>query len=365
MYLMTRSDRDARRMVLIPLIGTLLGPIIWFIPSMAATILHPNLAAEFPMLKQPHEAAFLSVSMDVMPRGLLGLLLSAMLGATVTSMDAGLNKNVGIAIRSLYKPVFAPHASEKHLLVAGKICTLIFGAIIILLALTVNKFRNTNLFDFVNQLAANCLMPLALPLILGLFHRRTPGWSAWSTGVVAGLVSWGLAWLLDAGAAPHRYAHIESAATAFGLAASPSLARLLPWLRGLNGDEATYLKLAVTTLGGTVLVGTCWYFLTSLFYSRTSAESQARVGEFFQRLDTPVDHRGGEGVQTVLYKLLGWLCVVYGAFIVALTLIPNPPVGRLCFVFCGGAILFVGAALVRASKRRGAAGASVAAATQD
>ena len=35
-------------LVLIPLFGTLLGPIIWFIPSMAATILHPNLAAEYP-----------------------------------------------------------------------------------------------------------------------------------------------------------------------------------------------------------------------------------------------------------------------------------------------------------------------------
>ena len=58
MYLMTRSDRDARRMVLIPLLGTLVGPLIWFIPSMAATILHPNLATEFPALKQPQEAAF-------------------------------------------------------------------------------------------------------------------------------------------------------------------------------------------------------------------------------------------------------------------------------------------------------------------
>src|ERR1041385_4455645 len=159
MYLMTRSDRDARLMVLIPLFGTSLGPLVWFIPSMAATILHPNLAAEFPALKQPHEAAFLAVAMDVMPQGLLGLLLSAMLGATVTSMDAGLNKNVGIAIRSFYKPLFRPDASEAHLLLAGKICTLFFGAVIIALALTVNKFRSRNLFDFVNQLAANLLTP--------------------------------------------------------------------------------------------------------------------------------------------------------------------------------------------------------------
>jgi len=182
MYLMTRSDRDARRMVLIPIIGMLVGPLIWFVPSMAATILHPNLAADFPALKQPHEAAFLSVAMDVMPQGLLGLLLSAMFGATVTSMDAGLNKNVGIAIRSFYRPVIKPQASEAHLLLAGKICTLAFGLIIIALALMVNMLRSTNLFDFVNQLAANLLTPLALPLIFGLFFKRTPGWSAFFAG---------------------------------------------------------------------------------------------------------------------------------------------------------------------------------------
>lgn len=330
MYLMTRSDKDARKMVLIPLIGTLLGPLVWFIPSMAATILHPNLAAEFPNLKQPHEAAFLSVSMEVMPQGLLGLLLSAMLGATVTSMDAGLNKNVGIAIRSFYKPIFKPLASEKHLLVAGKICTLIFGVIIIALALTVNKLRSTNLFDFVNQLAANLLMPLALPLIYGLFYKRTPGWSAWSTGLVAGLASW----LLGTYVTPELFQ------------------QWVGWETPLNGDEKTYLKLAITTLGGTVIVGSAWYFFTSLFYKSVPTEEQERVEKFFTNLHTPVDKHGVEGVQTAIYKLLGTLCMVYGAFILLLMAIPNKGTGRLAFLFCGGVMFGVGWVLFKVGKRK-------------
>ena len=329
MYLMTRSDRDARQMVLIPLVGTLIGPLIWFIPPMAATIMHPHLASEFPALKQPNEAAFLAVAMDVMPKGLLGLLLSAMLGATVTSMDAGLNKNVGIAIRSFYKPVVCPDASEKHLLVAGKICTLVFGAIIISLALLINNIRETNLFDFVNQLAANLLMPLALPLIYGLFYKRTPGWSAWSTGVVAGLASW----LLGTFVTPEMFQ------------------RLMGWSTPLNGDEATYLKLAITTLGGTVLVGSAWYFFTSFFYRAAPQAERDRIGQFFANLDTPVDKRGVEGVQTAIYKLLGTLCAVYGVFILSLTAIPNRPTGRLAFVFCGGAIFSAGSILLVKSKR--------------
>ena len=329
MYLMTRSDKDARRMVLIPLIGTLIGPLIWFIPSMAASIMHPNLAAEFPGLKQPHEAAFLAVSMDVMPKGLLGLLLSAMLGATVTSMDAGLNKNVGIAIRSLYKPLIRPNASEKHLLVVGKICTLLFGISIIVLAVFINDIRQTNLFDFLNQLAANLLIPLALPLIFGLFYKRTPGWSAWSTALVAGAASW---WL--------------------GKYFSPEVfQRWIGWARPLNGDEATYLKLAVTTLGGTVLVGSAWYFFTSLFYKFASAAERKRIDDFFAGLHTPVEKQGVQVVQTAIYKLLGSLCLVYGGFILVLVLIPNRFTGRLAFLFCGGVMFSAGAILFRKSKR--------------
>jgi Na+/proline symporter len=301
---------------------------------MAATILHPNLAVEFPALKQPHEAAFVAVALDVMPKGLLGLLLSAMLGATVTQMDAGLNKNVGICIRSLYKPIFNPKASEQHLLIAGKICTLIFGVIVIVFALLVNRFRDTNLFDFVNQLAANLIMPLALPLILGLFFKRTPGWSAWSTALVAGAASW-----------------------LIGRFISPALfQQWMGWAKPLNGDEKTYLLLGLTTLGGTVVVGTAWYFFTSLFYRSDPPEQQRAVDTFFENLRTPIAAVGAGGLQTSVYKLLGALCLVYGGFILLLILIPNPPVGRLCFLFCGGAMFAAGALLYRQGKRNETAG---------
>jgi len=330
MYLMTRSDRDARLMVLVPLIGFLIGPLIWFIPSMAATILHPNLAAEFPGLKQPHEAAFVAVALDVMPQGLLGLLLSAMLGATVTAMDAGLNKNVGICIRSLYRPMLRPHASEAHLLRAGKVCTLAFGVVIVGFALLVNRFRGTNLFDLVNQLAALFLIPFGLPLVLGLFYKRTPPWSAWSTGLVAA----GASALMGRWITPERFQ------------------QWMGWSQPLNGDEKTYLLLAVSTLGGTVLVGTTWYFLTSLFYRASPPEHRAQVDVFFENLRTPVAQQGVTGVQGKVYGLLGALCMVYGGFILLLVLIPNPPAGRLCFLFCGTVIFATGCILGWAARRR-------------
>ena len=67
-YLMAANDRHARKMVIIPLIGTLIGPLIWLIPPMAASILHSHsdMARRFPLLApHPEHAAYLATALDV------------------------------------------------------------------------------------------------------------------------------------------------------------------------------------------------------------------------------------------------------------------------------------------------------------
>lgn len=324
MYLMSRSDRDVRRMVLIPLIGSIIGPAIWMIPPLAATILHPHLGQEFPALRHPDEAAFVAMCLQVMPKGMMGLLICAMLGATLTSMDVALNKGVGIFIRSFYLPILNPQCPEKRLLILSKISTLIFGVLIVICALLINKWRTVNLFDFVNQVAASLTIPLATPLFFGLFYKRTPDWSAWSTGLVGFLASIVINFWFG-----HHLRDV------FG---------------PMRPQEHTYLLLAVTTFGDLFIAGG-WFFLTTLFYSDSPPAHRKRIDEFFHRLATPVAKVGVEDVQESIYRLLGLLCLVYGAFILLLLAIPNSFEGRLCFVFCGGAIFGAGAILYLISRR--------------
>jgi hypothetical protein len=124
------------------------------------------------------------------------------------------------------------------------------------------------------------------------------------------------------------------------------------WTTPLNGDEKTYLRLAVTTLGGTVIIGSAWYFFTSLFYQAAPAAEQERIEIFFTNLHTPVDQHGVVGVQTAVYKMLGALCLVYGVFILLLMAIPNAFTGRLAFLFCGGVMFGVGLVLWIAARRK-------------
>jgi SSS family solute:Na+ symporter len=254
----------------------------------------------------------------------MGLLICAMLGATLTSMDAGLNKGVGVFVRSFYLPIVNPRCSEKRLLVVSKICTLTFGVIVVGCALLVDRWRTMNLFDLVNQVAASLTIPLAIPLAFGLFYKRTPDWSAWSTGLVGFMVSsFANFWL----------AH-----------------HLTDFFGNVTAREQTYLLLAATSFG-TMIVGGSWFFLTSLFYEAGPAEDRARVEEFFLRLRTPVEKEGVADVQEQIYRLLGLLCLFYGAFILLLIFIPNSFVGRMCFVFCGGSIFGIGGVLYLISKR--------------
>jgi SSS family solute:Na+ symporter len=328
-YLMVKNDRDARRMVLIPLVGSLLGPVIWFIPAMSARITHPNLGVEFPLLQQPHEAAFVAVCQDVLPQGLLGLLICAMFGATLTSTDAGLNKSVGVFVRSFYKPILAPNCDERKLLAIGKLCTLVFGLIITTVAVVVSKFRTVGLFDLVNQLAASLTIPLALPLVFGFFHLKTPPWSAWTTAAI------GLA---------------VSLAVKFGVTAQ-SVQETMGWTTPLTPREAADALLTATVVANLVIAGG-WFFLTTLFYRSSSPDHQSRIAELAGRLQTPVVTSTSNSSEDLIYRLIGKLSVSVGAFILLLTLIPNSLLGRLCFIFCGGTITLVGLALLVVGKHR-------------
>jgi hypothetical protein len=128
--------------------------------------------------------------------------------------------------------------------------------------------------------------------------------------------------------------------------------QFMGWSEPLSKRETTDFVLAITT-GGTVVVGTAWYFFTSLFYKSSPAADRARTEKFFENLQTPLaTQTDSDGAQTTIYKLLGALCLVYGAFILLLTLIPNSLRGRLCFIFVGGVILGVGAILYSVSRRR-------------
>lgn len=311
----------------------LIGIAIWFIPPMAARILFPDLHALFPQLRNPGEAAFIAISRAVLPAGMMGLLVSGIFAATMSSMDSGLNKNAGIFVKNFFQPNFCPGCSDARLLRVGKISTLALGAIVILVALEMSHLHGVGLFLLMQRISILIATPVIVPLVLGLIVRNTPPWSAWSTVLV------GFCGSLLIG---HWFSP-EWAASLLGLRLPLSASATEFWVQGSG-------------FFGNVAVGTAWFLGTKLFWSRTSPAYRADIETFFVRLNTPVNFEREEGADAAIdgrqSSVIGWLCVVYGMFVTLLAVIPNPLSGRLAFVGCGGFVVTVGIALIASARSK-------------
>ena len=332
-YVRVKDDRHARGMVLLAgLPGlVLLLPLLTQLPSMCAAVLYPDLHQVFPQLKNPEEGAWLVMAFRVLPQGLLGLMVCAMFSAAADSADAALNSNAGFFVRNVYVRYIRPDASGRRQMVVGKLTTLCFGLIAIATGLLVNSLRSLNLFDLFQVLNAMLMPPMIVPMVLGLFIKRTPAWSGWST-VLVGLVA---------------------AVIAKGVFAAEWAQHLLGLERALNSREVVdsqYLFISAITW----TVSALW-FLGSIPLWRTSSEAHhQRVEELFGDLAKPVNHlaEGGENQDVMQYRIIGSLCLILGGFLLLCLAIPNPLRGRLAFLFIGGVLFGLGMVLWRVSVRK-------------
>jgi Na+/proline symporter len=329
-YLCARDTREAKRAALLAACLFVIGPIIWFIPPMTAAIQMPELAAIFPQVEKPSEAAFVAISAKLLPAGMMGILISGMFAATMSSMDTGLNRNAGIFVRNFYLPILRKDAGEKELVQVGKASTLVMGILVIGVALFLTKLKDLTLFDIMLQFGALIAMPLSIPLVLGVFYKRTPDWAAWST-VLLGMT---ISWLLK------NYFHPEW------------IASFLNIENGFTDRESNDL---VLISGIFVIVSVCsaWFFATRLFYKEKPDDCrQKEVEELFTDFHTPVavgnEPSGGSSDQQ--RRVLGFMAAAYGGFIAIMLFIPNDWFGRSSFAISGLVLGLIGWALIRRSR---------------
>lgn len=325
-YLCVKDGKQARKAALMAACLMFIGPFIWFIPPMAARIIQPDLSTVFPHLgDKAYEGAFVFIGLELMPVGMLGLLLCALFAATISSMDSGINRNAGIIVKNFYQPILHKKASPKALLITGKIVSAFFGFLIILSALAIRTIADLDLFEIMVLFGSLIAIPYAMPLVWGIFFKSAPRWAAW-TSLIVGLsfsafVKWGLdpAW--------------------FGY-------------ENLSGRESSDFLYIWSGLGN-IVVCSIWFFITVWIGKRINYKVDPDTEDLFKRMDTPVNlvGEGGEESDDMQARVLGMLCYVYGGFIGALGLIiPNTLSGRGCFFFCGFLIVIIGAVLHRASR---------------
>ena len=105
---------------------------------------------------------FLRFVLGFLPTGLIGLVLAAILSASMSSTSAELNALASTSVIDIYRRTIKKDGSEKHYLIASKIATIFWGAFAILFALFANQLGS--LIEAVNILGS-----LFYGTILGIF----------------------------------------------------------------------------------------------------------------------------------------------------------------------------------------------------
>jgi len=156
----------------------LISPFIWMLPPMIYRIVNPDLSG------LENEGAYLMMCKEVLPKGLIGLMLGGMVFATASSVNTTLNLAAAVFTNDLYRSI-RPDTKPKKLMFVAKSAVVVFGIITILVALMVPSAGG--IVEIVLSVGAVTGCSLYGPPIWALFSKYHTGRSIlWCT--ILGLV---------------------------------------------------------------------------------------------------------------------------------------------------------------------------------
>ncbi|QDU70743.1 sodium:solute symporter family transporter [Mucisphaera calidilacus] len=334
-YFAVKDGREARQAALLAAVMSFVGVFIWFIPPMAAAILIPD-QIEALSLKNAAEGSYALISMNLLPAGLTGVMVVAMFSATMSSMDSGLNRNAAIFTRDMYptlsRLVGMEPAEGKALLHIGQLFSCAFGFGIIALAYYFAQSEGKGVFQVMLDIGGLLTLPMFIPMLLAIFVRHVPWWSA-IFAVLAAFVPSSIAFL--SGKYPEYIDWL-----------TPYLPEFLGYMTDGNW---TYAQKIFTN----TLVGSTAFFITMPFWHGSTDEYRQRADAFYKKMHTPVnfEEEVGEANDDHQRLVVGVFAVVMGSFICLLLLLPNDIKGRLGILFVGGFVLTAGIFLLRSAQR--------------
>src|SRR5690606_4178556 len=137
-----KNIKHAQKGILLTAGLKILDTFIFVVPGIVCFVLFPN-------LQKPDEA-FLSLSVGILPTGLLGLTISVILAALVSTVDSGLNSLSTVFTLDIYKKKINPSVSKSQEKRLGQWVTFIGGLLAIVLSILLDQV-NKDLFGLLQS----------------------------------------------------------------------------------------------------------------------------------------------------------------------------------------------------------------------
>lgn len=153
------------------------------VPGMIARSLYPD------EMMADSNAAFPTLVVRLMPVGMVGLMVAAMLAALMSSLAAVFNSSSTIFTIDFYHRL-RPTASERNLVAVGRLATCIM-VVLGLLWIPFMKYISDQLYIYLQSVQAYISPPIAAVFLIGVFWKRANGKGALAsllTGFVLGVL---------------------------------------------------------------------------------------------------------------------------------------------------------------------------------
>jgi len=150
----------------------------WVIVAVAAVVVYPDLA--------DRELGYPRLMLDFLPAGVLGLVVASLLAAFMSTVSTTINWSASYMTNDLYSRFFRPHASQKELLLAARL-----ASVLVVVIAGFAAFHASSIATVYRLILAVGTGP-GLVLILRWYWWRVNAWTemaAMLAGFVVGLLT--------------------------------------------------------------------------------------------------------------------------------------------------------------------------------
>jgi len=189
-FICVPTARDARKSTYLFGVLYLVSPLLWLLPPMLWRIISPIPdGADAEEIRVMAENAYILSCRSVLPAGMVGLMLAAMFSATASMVSSQLNVFSGVLTNDIYKPLRGGRLTERHMVWAGRLFTILLGGILILIAIAIPYMGGAE--KVVVSITELIVVALLAPTLWGLFSRtvgRSAVWITSTVGFLAGVI---------------------------------------------------------------------------------------------------------------------------------------------------------------------------------
>jgi SSS family solute:Na+ symporter len=139
------------------------------------------------------DAAFPTLIKNLIPAGVRGFMLAAIAGAVISSLGSMMNSAATIFTMDVYRRLVAPQASQKQLVLAGRVVTLLCMIVGCLLAPMLENPKFGGVFNYIQNFQGYIWPGVVAAFAVGLLVPQAPG----SAGVAALVSGPAIYWLFQ------------------------------------------------------------------------------------------------------------------------------------------------------------------------